>query len=255
MAKTKATKAKTTQDNKTKVVGVTPQPQAPTAKETTAKTATAKPKKEDLVKAYETIVAYLTSNTKQADSLANFYGTPERAAKALVEMAQSDDAINKELKHILSKAFPIERGEMDSAELIVQGPIRVSSMCPHHLMPVKYEAFLGYIPARKGSVLGISKLSRITEVLARRPILQERLAVDIADALHKRQDTKQVFHSIESEGSAVMLIGSHTCQACRGVESNAKTATMIVRGCFSGTDLEQKFYQAIANIRRAQPFE
>lgn len=204
----------------------------------------------ELENAYKTIVGFLETNTTQDDNKMNFSGTPLRAAKALMEMNRSDAEISREVKHIIHKAFPIDR-KGDDAELIVQGPIELNSICPHHLMPVMYEAYVAYIPdSQKGSVLGLSKLSRLSVILGRRPVLQEKLAVDIAEVLCKQGGSS--FPAVQSAGSAVSLVGIHCCMACRGITSDALTSTTILRGVFKNTDMESKFYQAINNIKTSR---
>lgn len=204
----------------------------------------------ELEYAYNIIVTFLTDNTNQADNKLNFEGSPLRAAKALMEMNRSDSEISKEVKHIIHKAFPIDRAGSD-AELIVQGPIELNSICPHHLMPVMYEAYVAYIPdSQHGSVLGLSKLSRLSVILGRRPVLQEKLAVDIAEVLCKQD--KSNFPAVHSAGSAVSLVGIHCCMACRGITSDALTSTTILRGVFRNNDMEAKFYQAINNIKTSR---
>lgn len=209
-----------------------------------------KPTPQELLKAYSTIVNYLQANTKEPDNINNFLGSPKRAVKALIEMNKSDQEIKKELRNILGKAFPIDRGSEDT-ELVTQGPIEINSMCPHHLMPVMYEAYVSYLPSIKtGRVLGLSKLSRVSEILGKRPVLQEKLAMDIADVLHKSET--EYFPSIESEGSAVSLVGLHCCMCCRGIQSSALTSSTVLRGVFKSNVMEEKFYQAIENIKTSK---
>lgn len=220
------------------------------SKKTAVKNKTPKLGLADLENAYKVIVSFLETNTTQDDNKSNFYGTPLRAAKALMEMNKSDSEISKEVKHIIQKAFPIDRSGSD-AELIVQGPIEVNSICPHHLMPVMYEAYVAYIPdSQNGSVLGLSKLSRLSVILGRRPVLQEKLAVDIAEVLCKQPHS--AFPAVQSAGSAVSLVGIHCCMACRGITSDALTSTTILRGVFKNNDMEAKFYQAINNIKTSR---
>lgn len=201
-----------------------------------------------LTNAYQTIVDHLQLKTEQADNQANFEGSAKRAAKALLEMTNSDKKIKTEIKAIISKAFPITRQEGSVPELIIQGPIRVNCICPHHLLPWFAEAFVAYIPEPEGNVLGLSKMPRLVKELAKRPVLQEKLASDIAAVLHAQKG--QYFPGVVSQGSAVSLVGLHSCVACRGVESDSKTGTVVMRGCFQANDLEQKFYAAVDRINK-----
>lgn len=208
---------------------------------------------EELRGAYQVIVDHLRSNTTNAELLANFEGTEDRAVRALFETCRSDTEIAERLAPIVAVEFPISRtrakGKKEApAGSVTQGPIVVNSCCPHHLMPVRYHAHVSYIPAKNGGVLGLSKLARIAKDLGRRPVLQEQLAEDIADVLYMKNG-EAAFPSLESAGSAVMLVGMHTCMACRGVEENALTSVTALRGAYWEPEMEQKFQNAVQGIK------
>jgi GTP cyclohydrolase I len=95
-------------------------------------------------------------------------------------------------------------------------------MCPHHLLPVIYRVSVAYLPSER--VIGISKLSRLARLLAKRPVLQEDLTHDLAEILHAR---------LQSRGSAAYVEGLHLCMAARGIEAHeARVVTSAVRGVF-----------------------
>jgi GTP cyclohydrolase I len=95
-------------------------------------------------------------------------------------------------------------------------------MCPHHLLPVIYRVSVAYLPGSR--VLGISKLSRMVHLMARRPILQEDLTQELAATLHSRLQTR---------GSAAYVEGLHLCMAARGVEAHeARVVTSAMLGAF-----------------------
>jgi GTP cyclohydrolase I len=95
-------------------------------------------------------------------------------------------------------------------------------VCPHHLLPVIYRVSVAYLPGPR--VLGISKLSRLVHLLARRPILQEDLTHELAEILSTR---------LETRGSAAYVEGLHLCMAARGIEAHeARVVTSAVRGVF-----------------------
>lgn len=222
---------------------------------------------EKLLKAYETIVEYLKSNTSNEQEIANFNGSPARCVKALKEMCLSEKEIEEALSEIIRKVFPLNKEESDKEYnamkvkgdgMITQGPIVINSMCPHHLMLVRYEAYVSYVPDN-GQVLGLSKLARISKLLGRRPVLQEQLASDIADVLCAPRDDEETplasrFPAISSKGSAVTLIGVHTCESCRGVQENARTCTTEVRGVYCYDETEDKFQRAIQSLKTSKPF-
>ena len=89
-------------------------------------------------------------------------------------------------------------------------------------MPFYGKAHLAYIP--DGKVTGLSKLARTVEVYARRPQIQERLTVQIADALER---------ALSPKGIMVMLEAEHTCMTMRGVKKpGSKTIMTVPRGAF-----------------------
>jgi len=198
-----------------------------------------------LLKAFQLIHDYLSRDNDLSEAdLANMADTPVRSAKAFASMVKTRTEIDKEIRHLLRTGFPMEKHEADyTPELITQGPIRVYSLCPHHLLSVEYDVFVSYIPAPDGMVLGLSKLARIVKTLSRRPVLQEQLASDIADVLSWTEGQKMP--GIKSTGSAVSLVGKHSCMSCRGVESEAMTSSTALRKEFWKPEMEQKFYKAI----------
>lgn len=205
----------------------------------------------DLIQAYEVIVGYLKGNTKDQALLSNFEGTEARCVKALLETCQSDAAISESLEKIISRIFPVHREGSQSGGMITQGPITVNSCCPHHLYPVRYAAYVSYLP-KDGQVLGLSKLARICKLLGERPVLHEQLANDIADVLCKSQSSQ--FPSLDSRGSAVMLVGTHMCMSCRGVKEDARTSVIELRSGFWDTNMEDKFYQSVNSIKTGNTF-
>lgn len=202
-----------------------------------------------LLEAYTVIVDHLRSNTKDAALLSNFEGTEARCVKALLETCRSDENIALALSDILNKSFNVDRGDTDTnGGMITQGPIAINSFCPHHLYPVRYSAYVSYLP-KDNKVVGLSKLARICKVLGERPVLHEQLANDICNVLCG--NSSGTFPSIDSNGSAVMLVGVHTCMAFRGVHEDARTSVVELRGGFWKSDMENKFYQAVNSIKTA----
>lgn len=107
-------------------------------------------------------------------------------------------------------------------ELILLRDIPLYSFCEHHLLPFHGKAHVGYVPNDKGQITGLSKLARVVDVASRRPQVQERLTVQIADAISSRLDPKGVIVVIEAE---------HLCVAMRGIRKPGATmVTSVVRG-------------------------
>lgn len=108
-------------------------------------------------------------------------------------------------------------------QLVLVKDIPFFSLCEHHMIPFYGVAHLGYIPKEK--VLGLSKMARLVEVFARRLQIQERMTVEIADALEKGLEP--------TRGVMVVLEARHLCLEMRGVsKTGATTITSAVRGDF-----------------------
>ena len=113
--------------------------------------------------------------------------------------------------------------------LIVLGDIPFYSLCEHHLLPFYGVAHVGYVAA--GRVVGLSKLARIVDILARRPQLQERLTDQVADALCE---------GLTCAGAAVVTEATHMCIAMRGVSKpDAVMTTSTYRGVLKDDEAER----------------
>jgi len=149
---------------------------------------------------------------------ANFKDTPNRVARAWVEILQGSTNTEEQVDDILSTGFPSAGYD----DMIVATGIRTYSVCPHHFLPVEYDITVGYIPSAEGRVLGLSKLVRIADVLSRRATLQETVTKEIADALEK----------IAPQGIGVHVRGKHMCMRMRGARAHSSvTTTSAMRGC------------------------
>jgi GTP cyclohydrolase I len=147
----------------------------------------------------------------------NFAETPKRAAHAMLELVRPAGEIEDELTAMLARTFPAHYDGM-----VISKHNTCFGMCPHHLLPVIYRISVAYLPLTR--VIGISKLSRMVHLLARRPVLQEDLTHELAQILHKR---------LETRGSAAYVEGLHLCMAARGIEAHeARVVTSAVRGIF-----------------------
>jgi GTP cyclohydrolase IA len=114
--------------------------------------------------------------------------------------------------------------ESDYDEMIMLREIPLYSVCEHHLLPWVGKAHVAYIPNKKGQITGLSKIARVIDVAARRPQVQERLTMQIADAIESKLDPRGVFVVIEAE---------HLCITMRGVQKpGTLTVTSAVRGMF-----------------------
>lgn len=148
----------------------------------------------------------------------NSSDTPRRVAKML---------INETLKGRYDAPpqltnFPNAR---DLDQMIVATKIRVESLCSHHHQNIRGFCHIGMMPnPDKGSVIGLSKFSRIVDWFSRRPQIQEELTSQIANFL---------MQSTDCLGVAVIIVAEHQCMSVRGVcEHDALTTTSVLRGCF-----------------------
>jgi len=140
--------------------------------------------------------------------------TPRRVAEMYAEVFSG---LREDPADVLRVGF--EEGHQ---ELVLVKDIPFYSMCEHHFLPFHGVAHIGYIP--NGRVVGLSKLARALEILARRPQLQERLTSQLADV---------IMATLEPAGVAVVITAEHLCLSMRGVRKpGSKTATSAMRGVF-----------------------
>jgi GTP cyclohydrolase I len=157
--------------------------------------------------------------------------TPERFLRALFDATSGYEGDPK-----LLTAFPTEAANRPESAFaqIVEGPISFCALCEHHALPFHGVAHVGYVAGDR--IIGISKLTRLVRVYARRFTVQERLGEQIVDTLA---------HLIEPQGVAVHLEASHLCTQMRGVEEHSRTTTTFWRGSYSDAALRREFLEAI----------
>ncbi len=163
--------------------------------------------------------------------------TPRRFVRALFDATEGYEGDPK-----LLTAFPTECKGGLSCEInqIVEGPIPFFALCEHHAFPFFGNAFVGYIAHEQ--IIGISKLTRLVRVWARRFTVQERMGDQIADTLESL---------IRAHGVAVRIEAHHLCTQMRGVrELHPRTRTIVWRGEYAKkADLRSEFFQ----LTRDQP--
>jgi GTP cyclohydrolase I len=159
--------------------------------------------------------------------------TPRRFLRAMFEATAGYDGDEK-----LRTAFPSERPrDVDgSHSQIVEGPISFFSLCEHHALPFHGSAHVAYIA--NGEILGISKLTRLVRLYARRFTVQERLGEQIADRL---------LDLVAPRGVAVHIEAAHLCTQMRGVEEEgSRTVTTFWRGLYEeDADLRREFLDEV----------
>ena len=142
--------------------------------------------------------------------------TPQRVVNAFKEYFKG---YNEDPKKILEKTFGDVEGYDD---MVIQKNISVQSHCEHHMAPIVGVAHVSYIPNER--IVGLSKLARVVEVFSRRLQTQERLTMQIANALMEALDPK---------GVAVSIDAIHQCMTMRGIKKEqATTVTNYYLGKF-----------------------
>ncbi|MDB5306322.1 MAG: folE [Gemmataceae bacterium] len=140
--------------------------------------------------------------------------TPDRVARMYAEIFAGlhlDPAVH------LQKTFTQHADEM-----VLVKDIEFASCCEHHLLPFTGKAHVGYVP--DGKVVGLSKLARVVDAVARRPQVQERMTEGLADL---------IMTELQPRGVGVIVEASHSCMTIRGVRKpGSMTITSAVRGLF-----------------------
>jgi GTP cyclohydrolase IA len=180
---------------------------------------------EDLA-AVRRLLAYIGENPDREGLLE----TPSRFLKAWEEYT-SGYRIKPE---DVLKVF--EDGAERVDEMVIVKDIPVYSLCEHHLAPFFGTAYVGYVPDKR--ILGLSKISRLVEVYARRLQVQERLTNQIADALDQH---------LQPIGVAVVIECRHMCMESRGVKhSGSATVSSALRGSIKANpDTRREFLSLI----------
>ena len=165
--------------------------------------------------------------------------TPKRVAKMYEEVFAGMNYSNHEIAQMFNKTFSegIEEADEDGEKIengrvVVMKDIDLFSYCEHH-MALMYDmkATVAYVP--HGSVIGLSKIARVCDMVGRRLQLQEKIRKDIADIITEITGSEDV---------AVTLEGYHSCVTARGIKkNNTKTFTAELRGAFR-EDTTLQFY-------------
>jgi GTP cyclohydrolase I len=162
--------------------------------------------------------------------------TPERFVRALFDATEGYEGDPK-----LLTVFDTEcRGGPDCRlSQIIEGPIPFIALCEHHALPFYGRAFVAYIPHEH--IIGISKLTRLVRLFARRFTVQERLGQQIADTL---------VAMLQPHGAAVYLDAHHTCTQMRGVREMAPlTRTTCWRGTYEDDPALRAEFLTLCGLR------
>lgn len=160
-------------------------------------------------------------------------GTPYRVAKMFVK--EIFEGLHPDNRPDV-KVFP---NSYDYSEMLVERDIQLNSTCEHHFLPIVGKAHVAYY-SNKG-IIGLSKLNRIVNYFARRPQVQERLTIQIADELSRVLVTEDV---------AVVIDARHMCVSSRGIkDQSSSTMTAEYRGKFKNPEIRREL---LNHIRKSE---
>ena len=156
-------------------------------------------------------------------------GTPHRVAKMYVkEIFSGLNPANKPAVKLFENKYQYK-------EMLVERNITFYSNCEHHFVPIIGKAHVAYIS--NGKVIGLSKLNRIVQFFAKRPQVQERLTIQIAEELKRVMETDDV---------AVLIDAVHLCVSSRGVQDfNSATVTSSYSGAFNNEATRNEFLKYV----------
>ncbi len=183
---------------------------------------------EDVTENLQVKVKEILSDIGEDPDREGLVKTPERVSKALQFLTHG---YTVDPRDILSQAL----FEEDYSEMILVRDIEIYSLCEHHMLPFFGKAHVAYIP--NGRIVGLSKIPRVAEVFARRLQVQERLTIQIRDAID------EVLSPI---GVGVVIEAQHLCMMMRGAEKqNSSTTTSAMSGQFLDPTTRAEFMRLI----------
>ena len=159
--------------------------------------------------------------------------TPRRIAEAYAEVF---GGLRLDPVKLLRVGF-----EEGHDEMVILRDIPFFSMCEHHLLPFHGSAHVAYVP--RGRVVGISKIARLVDAIARRPQLQERFTSQVADTL---------MTALDPDGVAVAVDAEHLCMTMRGIKKpGSRMVTSAMRGTFQSQEETRAEFLALVQPPRA----
>jgi len=183
---------------------------------------------------FETYIAEIFSRLGMNLNQDGTKNTPTRWLTALWDMTEGYDGDPK-----LGAAFPVECPACPETEKthVTEGPILFTGLCEHHVLPIHGHAWVGYLA--KDQLIGISKLTRIVRLYAKRFTSQERIAQQVADELTRE---------IRPRGVGVYIEAEHFCTQARGVrEFSSRTSTIVMKGEYNNNPLLNDEFRTMIN--------
>lgn len=157
--------------------------------------------------------------------------TPKRVAKMYVkELFAGLNPQNKPQISLFENSYGYKK-------MLVEKNITLYSNCEHHFVPIIGKVHVAYIP--DSHVIGLSKINRLVQYYARQPQVQERLTIQIVQAMKE---------ALQQENVAVVIEANHLCVAARGIkDTDSKTVTASYSGLFEQDNVKQEFLTHIYN--------
>lgn len=184
-----------------------------------------KPSREQAEEAVRILIAWAGDDPKRPELL-------ETPSRVVASYAEFFSGYNKDYKQEAGKVFP---NKDNYEEMIILRDIIFESYCEHHLVPIIGKAHIAYIPDKK--IIGLSKLARIIDIFAKRLQIQERLTVEVANAINQVTEAKAV---------AVLIESSHQCLTTRGAyKPGSSMITTHMIGAFKESKMRAEFYSQI----------
>ena len=169
----------------------------------------------EMLAAYENTVRMQLELIGESPEREGLLKTPTRVARSMAFLTQG---YTQDARTVIGDAMFAE----EHSNMILVRDIELYSMCEHHMLPFFGKAHIAYIP--DGRIVGLSKLARVVDIFARRLQVQERLTVEIAQALTD---------VLKPRGVGVVIEAAHLCMMMRGVQKqNSTTVTSAVLGSF-----------------------
>lgn len=179
-----------------------------------------------LIRNYREVLGHLDENPDRE----GLQKTPERLAKAMQYLTQGYQLDARTIINSAKFHEPV-------SEMIVVKDIELFSMCEHHMLPFFGKAHIAYIP--NGWITGLSKMARVVDVFARRLQVQERLTIEIMNAIKE---------TLNPLGVAVVIEAKHLCMMMRGVQKqNSSTTTSAFDGEFQNNSTRSEFLKLISS--------
>ena len=179
-----------------------------------------RPSREQATEAVRTLIRWAGDDPRRE----GLVDTPERVLNAYDEFF---GGYEEDPAEVLARTF---QESASYTEMVILKNVSFVSHCEHHMVPVIGHAHVAYVP--QGRVVGISKLARVVELYARRLQIQERLTMQIANAIEM---------ALKPQGVAVLIVAAHQCMTTRGVRKpGVSMVTRAFRGIFETHDGERE---------------